>query len=265
MKGSLFNKYEEDFLDRTEKIFERINKLEEEIRNIDIENIFTFDSTELSIDKLKREITLYFQYNNGSLGFDIILIEYILRQLLIYIYITKEKDLTEKEKNTCSFEIEVRFYFFLNSIFNFKEKLEEFFNISENKGKTITFKPDTILSDNGKRCILKLFKESYKIIKDYCDARCCIVHDIYALRYDVLKNEINIVASKFNLSEKNISGRAKRKYSFILNDKTLANLVEEMQKIRKETIIILLDTKKNINIQKLTNKFINDDKGVYSF
>ena len=265
MQGSLFNKYEGDFLDRTNKIFKEINKLEEEIRNIDIKKKFTLDITELSIDKLKREITQYFQYNNGSLGFDIILIEYILRQLLIYIYITKEKKLSEKEKNTCSFEIEIRFYFFLNCIFKFKEKLEEFFNISENKGKAISFRADTILSDNGKKCILELFNESYKKIKDYCDARCYIVNDIYELRYNILKNEINISSSKFNLSEKNISGRGKRKYSFILNDKELANLVEEMQKIRKETIIILLDAKKNINIQKLINKFKNGNKGVYSF
>jgi len=263
-KDYLFNKYKKDFSDRISKIFEGIDKLEKEILNINIKKNFTLDISQLSIDELKREIIKYFQYNNGSLGFDIILIKYTLKEILKYIYLTEEKKLSEEEKNTCSLELKVRFYFFLNCIYNFKEKLESFFNISDNKGKGISFKNDTILSNNGKKYISELFNKSYEKIKDYCGARGSIVHGIYEIKYNILKNEINISTSKFNLSEENISGKVKRKYSFVLNDKKLVKLVEEMQKIRKKIIMFLLNTKKNIDLKKLTDKFKNG-KGIYKF
>ncbi|NQT67160.1 MAG: hypothetical protein HQ569_06255 [Actinobacteria bacterium] len=234
MKISIYNKYKEDFSTVINNLFENIENLEKEIKNINLKSVFSFDIGQSSIRKLKSEIIKYFQHNNGALGYDIFLIKYILRQILIYIFIVKEKNLSVKEKNTCGLEIEVRFYFFLNCIYNFKEKLENFFIISVERNR-ISFE-DTILSEDGKRYARRLFNESYVKIKDYCDARGCLVHDIYELKYDLVKNEIKIYTSKFKLSNENITGRGNRKYYFNLNHSELINLVEDMQIIRKKTI-----------------------------
>ncbi|MHB8277507.1 MAG: hypothetical protein ACYDIA_07635 [Candidatus Humimicrobiaceae bacterium] len=254
MRESLFCRYQEDFSDKISEVFKKIDELELEIENIDIPPTTSASVTELSIGKVKNEIMLYFKYGNGSLSFDIALIKHILYELLIYIYIIKEKELSEEEKETCRYEIEKRFYFFLNCIYNFKEKLEKFFCLRSGKGKP-SFKSNSILTENGKKDVLKLIEDSYIKIRNYCEARGDIVHDIYILRYDIQENKINESSSKFNLSEDNIIGQIRKVRKFILDDKKLAGLVEELQKIRKEVIEILLDTKRNIDLKKLIDKF----------
>lgn len=261
MKISIYNKYKEDFSKVINNLFENIENLEKEIKNINLESVFSFDIGKSSVWQLKSEIIKYFQNNNGALGYDIFLIKYILYQLLTYIFIVKEKDLSVEEKNTCRLEIEVRFYFFLNCIYNFKEKLEKFFKISV-EGNRISFE-DTILSENGKRYARELFNESYVKIKDYCDARGCIVHDIYELKYDLIKNEIIISTSKFKLSNENITGRGNRKYYFNLNYSELISLVEDMEIIRKKTIEFLSDIN-NFVLEGLISKF-KDARGGYLF
>jgi len=252
MEISIYNKYKEDFSTATNNLFENIENLEKEIKNINLESVFSLNISQSSVWKLKSEIIKYFQYNNGALGYDIFLIKYILYQLLIYIFIVKEKNISEEEKNTCRLEIEVRFYFFLNCIYNFKEKLEKFFRISV-KRKRISFK-DTILSEDGKRDARRLFNESYIKIKDYCDARGCLVHNIYELKYDLQKNEIKIYTSKFKLSNENITGRGNREYIFNLNHSELINLVEDMQFIRRKTAEVL-SKMNNFVLEDLISKF----------
>lgn len=261
MKISIYNKYKEDFSTVINNLFENIENLEKEIKNINLESVLSLDIGQSSVWKLKSEIIKYFQYNNGALGYDIFLIRYILYQLLIYIFIVKEKNISEKEKNTCRLEIEVRFYFFLNCIYNFKEKLEKFFKISVERNR-ISFE-DTILSEDGKRNARGLFNESYIKIKDYCDARGCIVHDVYELKYNLIKNEIKIYTSKFNLSNENITGRGNREYCFNLNYSELINLVEDMEIIRKKTIEFLSDIN-NFVLEDLISKF-KGEGGAYLF
>lgn len=261
MKIPIYEKYKNNFSEKIGDLFKNVEKLEEEIRNIKIETGFSLDSKESALYELNREIIKYFQFNNGSLGFDIFLIKYVLYQMLIFTHIVKEIKLSKEEKNTCLLEINVRFYFFLNSIYNLKEKLEKFFNIDENNN---SFKKDTILLENGKNHIIKIFIKFYKEIKKYCDARCDLVHDTYVINYDPAKNEINISTSKFDLSDKNIVGRGKKKYTFSLNDKELINLIEEIQETRKKIINFFLNIESLINLEKLVSKF-KDKNGVYNF
>lgn len=254
MKESLYYKYREDYSDKIARLFEKIEELEKEIQGINTDISFKdICVEELAIRNFKWEITKYFQYNNGSLGFDIVLIKYILHDLLLYIYIVKEKELSEEGKNTCKFEIEIRFCFFLNHIYNFKEKFEIFFKI----------KDENILTSLGKELVSKLFNKSYKKIKKYCDARGALVHGIYDLCYNILKNEIKISSSKFNLSDVNIVGQKIEQHVFVLEDVELVRLVEEIQELRKKSIEILLDIDNNIDKKKLIYKF-RDGKG-YTF
>ena len=146
----------------------------------------------------------------------------------------------------------MRFYLFLNCIYNLKEKLEIFFCFNKDFEKNI-------LSEQGKEKILKLFKENYKKIEKFCLARGYIVHDIYRIKYNISKNEINIGCSNFNLSADDLTIN-KPKMVLSLDENILINLVEEIQILRKKTIEFLYDFKNNIDLKKLKNKF-KYDKG----
>jgi len=265
MEVSIYNKYKEIYLSRISKMFEVIDNLEEDIQNIDINANFefdfnknsTFDPKKLAIRELKSEIVKYIQYNNGSLSFDIVLIKYMLKQLLVYTYILKEQKLSKEEINTCKFEIGVRIYFLLNCIYNFREKIKRFFTIEIKKGFRI--RDDNILKE--KEEISGLLKEFFNRIKKYCDARDEIVHDIYEIKYDKLENKISINTSKFDLSKKNVINKNSIK-EISLEDTSLINIVTKMQETRKYILKFLLNTENNINIEELKNKF-KKEKGYF--
>jgi copper homeostasis protein CutC len=79
-----------------------------------------------------------------------------------------------------------------------------------------------------------------------------------------LENKINESSSKFNLSKVNLANIRPENQNFIFDDDELTGLVEEIQKIRKEVIEILLDIRKNIDLTKLTNKY-SSGRGIYQF
>ena len=258
MEVPIYNRYIENYSNRISKLFEEIDKFEEDIHNIDIHEDFVIDSKKLAIKELKNEIIKYIQYNNGSLGFDVVLVKYMLKQLLGYIYILKEEKLSEEEINTCYFEIEVRIYFLLNCIYNFREKIKILFRVK----KYSKIDNNNILKEEIK--IIGLLKEFFEKIKKYCDARDKIVHYIYEIKLDKLENKINIFISKFNLSKDSIFDKNENYPEEVtLKDLDLIAVVVEMQKIRKNIIEFLLDVENNINTEELKNKF-KKEKG-YSF
>lgn len=240
MKKSLFNTYYKEYSNRISKNLESIDKISDELKNIKFKNIINYS----------HEIMKYFQYSNGSAGNDIFVIRYLLHELLFYIYLVQEKNITEEEQNTCQIEIETRFYFLLNCIYNIKEKFEKFFDIKICKKKDIDFKT-SILNEPAKNIILELFKNSYKAIKDYCEARRYIVHGIYDIEYNISKNEIYVSCSTFDFSE-NHNNEEETKV-FNLEDKKLISLVEGIQQMLKNTLEIISDTK-NIDLGKLRIK-----------
>lgn len=255
MKKSLYDTYKKEFTKKVSKKLENIYQLEDKIQNINIIYKGSNRTYELIINfKYSMEIRKYFQFSNGSVGCDMFIIIYLLHQLLIYIYTVQEKNLTKEEQDTISLEIETRFYFLLNCIYNIKEKLKKFFNISITNGK-INFK-NSVLTDLGKNAILNLFNKSYRIIEKYCLARGDIVHDIYTLTYNISKNEIYVSSSIFDFSEDYLIGKNKKIHTFPLEGKELISIIEEIQKMRKKTIEILCNIN-NINLEKLAIKFKN--------
>lgn len=248
IEKSLYCKYKSKFNEKLSKKLKKIEEMEKDINNVkfDYDN-YPDTTTECALKfKYFPEIYRYFQINDDSLGYDIYIIKYLLCDILIYIYITKYEKLSEEKINICANEIEIRFYLFLNCIYNFKEKFEKFFEYKNLR--------DSILTDTGTRAILNLFNKTYPVIKDYCLGRKHLVHDIYSLRYNKSKNEINIICSNFDLSINNLIND-KDKLVLSLDEKILINLVEELQILRKKTIEILYDVEKNINLEKLKNKF----------
>jgi len=217
----------------------------------------------LAILEFKREIILYFKYDNGSMGADKFLISNILHELLVYIFILKEKKLSEAEKNTCTLEIENRFYFFLNLIYNYTEKIKEFCNISEGNNKVKIIKKETIFNTNAIKDVEELFENYFNKMKDYIVARGIITHHLYRLEYHVNNNEIKISESKFKLTNKNLHSKKIVKNIFPLNFGKLINVVEDLYKFHKKILEYILE-KDSINLKKLVYKFYSG-KGTYEF
>lgn len=263
MELSIYNKYIGNYSDKISKMFEEIDKFEEYIHKIDISENFEIDSKKLAIKELKNGIIRYIQYNNGSLGFDIVLIKYMLKQFLGYSYIIVEEKLSEEEINSCEFEINVRTYFLLNCIYNFREKITEYFRIKYCKKKDeFIIGDDTVIKEKEK--ILNLLKVFFSKIKKYCDARNKIVHGIYKIKYDKLEKKLNVFTSNLNLSKDSIFDKNNDCLKEIsLNDADLIDIVEEMQKIRISIIEFMLDAENNLNIEELRNKFKKEEG--YSF
>lgn len=237
-------------------MLENIDQLEDEILNIKIEYSGPNKIHEIIIGfKYSSEIKRYFQYSNGSIGYDMYIIRDLLYTLLCYVYIAQEQKLTDAEQDTCSLEIERNFYFLLSCIYNFKEKYEKFFNIRKNKIDL----SNSVLTQLGKEAVLELNSKYYEITEDYCLARDHIVHDIYNLKYEISTNNIFVSHSIFNLSDDQLFNKKRYRKKFNLKDQKLVELVEEIQKIRKKTVEILSDIN-NIDLEKLARKFL-DKKG----
>lgn len=197
MGKSLRDTYAKEYTDKIAKMFDTINQLQDENHKIRVEYEGSNKSHEIIIKfKYSSEIMRYFQFVNGSIGYDMFVIKYLLHSLLLYIYIAQEKQLDEAQQATCSLEIEKDFYFFLNCIYNFKEKYEKFFRIKKNKLDL----NESVLSQEGKNIVLELNDKFYNLTKDYCLARNHIVHDIYTLKYDISTNTIFVSYSIFDLS-----------------------------------------------------------------
>jgi hypothetical protein len=260
---SFYEKYLDKYSDRNGKLIENIYKLDDEIRNIKVKG-YKLDFNNLDLEKkvkdlafseLKKEIRMYFQYNNGSLGFDIAIIISILKKLLILIFVITEEKLKEDEINNCKLEIAVEFYFFTNCIYNFREKIKEFFRIKYfKKNREFLFSEETILDKPQE--FLKILIENFNKLEEYCSARNSITHGIYEIIYNNRSNKIKVIRSKFNLSRKNIITKNNDfSTEIILEDLRLIEVVEEMQKIRKKIICYLLDLENNINENYLIEKF----------
>lgn len=256
MEKSLWNTYEKECSCRVSKLLENVEQLEDEIQNIKIEYNGPNEIHKIIINfKYSSEIMRYFQYSNGSIGYDIYIIRDLLYTLLCYVYIAQEKKLTDSEQDTCSFEIERYFYFLLSCIYNLKEKYKKFFNIiRKNKNKIDLSK--SVLTQLGKDSVLELISKFYKVIKKYCLARCYIVHDIYTLKYNISTNNILVSHSFFNLSDDQFFNKKRCRKKFNLKDQKLVELVEEIQKTRKKTVEILSDIN-NIDLEKLARKFLD--------
>jgi hypothetical protein len=252
MSESLLNQYIEEYSSQVADLFDAFLQLNDEIEDMEVK--FTgIEKKYLGVSwKYSMEIDRYIQSSQDSLGNDVFVARYNLFFLLIYMHIIQEKELNETDYERCVVEIESRFYVFLNCIYNIKEKLERLFNIND-KNKDLH---DSVLTNLGKKSVLSLFKKSYSEIKEYCNARAHIVHDIYQLHYDKTKNCINISYSVFDLSEDRLAKRKKKKYTFFLNE--LIEVLEKIQILRKEVVIILSNVN-NINLDKLKDKFFNED------
>lgn len=249
---SLYWKYESKVNEKLSQKFKKIDEMEKYINNIKFDcEKYPDTITECALKfKYFFEIHRYFQINDGSLGYDIFIIKYLLQDILIYINIIKNERIAEEKIDICVNEIEIRFYLFLNCIYNFEEKFKKFFSYDV---KEKEFR-DSILTDVGTKAILGLFNSTYLVIKDYCLGRGQIVHDIYSLKYRKSTNEVIITCSNFNLTG-NILKNNKDKLVLSLDENILINLVEELQILRKKAIEILYDVEKNINLEKLKNKF----------
>lgn len=208
--------------------------------------------TNQSIAKLNRIVRDYIVFQNGFIGNDYYLLRYSAYNLLLYSEITISEDLTENEHNICQLEIETWFYFFLNCIYNIKEKFEKFVNFNTSECRL----ENNILTEEGEKKILNLFKNIFMDISKWCNARGEIVHDNYTIRYDREKQKVIISCFAFNLSTDKIKG--KNRFDFQMTTLEIKKVLESIYYLIDEFLEIMKNTD-NIDTQKLKQKFISED------
>ena len=195
-----------------------------------------------------------FVFGNSFIGNDYYLLKYTSYQLLIYWYILAKEELSNNHTSTCKLEIESQFYFFINCIYNIKEKFETFTNFQH---KRIV---GTILLDSCAHALEEIYDLSYSHLEKYCRARGYAVHRTYAMSYDPEMTMMYISCFAFTLSEEALQKVETEKIRFKITPPKIIDAVKSVFGLT-EGVLDLLKDLKNIDHNKLISKFIHTTTG----
>lgn len=191
-----------------------------------------------------------FIYGNSFIGSDYFLLRYVSHQLLVYWHILSMEQLSDEQIQSCILEIETQFYFFLNCIYNIKEKFEIFTNF---KGRHIG---GTILLDDCARKLESIYSEAYNHLRDFCKARKYTVHGTYAIKYVREKRIIQVSCFSFTLIDASAKEQEKIILRFKIGPDEILRVVTVIYQLMKDVLELLADLA-NLNPQKLIGKFIH--------
>lgn len=259
MTWDLWNKYENEFVDEIEKHLEQIKFAQNKIDKL----TFCYPENIVGLNKIIyslywSQIQHFFIYCNGGLGYDVFVARRFLSYMLLYWLILTKKTNKDNDVEKCCAEIETAFYIFLNCIYNIKEKWHEFLNTTIEKNAILY----SILNLDGRKIVLDNLNLLYKEIKELCNARNYLVHDVYKIRYNLKKDSILISRSKFTLSENNVASKIAEKeiYNFKVLD--AISCFHGLEKQRYE-LLTTLSNSDYIDIEKLKSKYLNSNENGY--
>lgn len=257
------SKYQKDIASLLDRFELTPNFTELDISTVDIYENEKYSRMEVDLVIWKyRDILDSFIFGNSFIGNEYFILRYTVYKLLLYWYIIKNELLSNDGINACKLEIETQFYFYLNCIYNLKEKFEQFVNY-QSKNKELE---NTILKDYACRQLLDIFNRHYKILDEYCKARSYIVHKTFSIQYILDKNKINVSCFSFKLTSDHIDKDASNQ-PVLLFDIDPENIIIPVKDIY-ELIIECLDIFRqiiNIDFPKLMNKYISLINGKESF
>lgn len=197
-----------------------------------------------------RTILNTFVYGNSFIGSDYFLLRYVSHQLLVQWYILSKEQLSTKQKQSCILEIETQFYFFLNCIYNIKEKFETFTNF---KDRHII---QTILFDDCARKLESTYSKSYNHLRNFCKAREYAVHGTYEIKYIHETSIMQVSCFSFTLIDASVKKQAKTILRFKIDPDEILRVVTVIYKLTNEVLELLADLA-NLDPQKLIGKFIH--------
>lgn len=257
--------YYRNNLDKVNKFLEPIDKkkkyiLDKLIINLSkTKKIYPINSDEAILEKINNEIATNI-FSNENIGLDYHYIRYSIIKILFLLFILDNEKLNNEEIGTSENEIIAGYYFLLNTIYNIKEKINNYFCYSKNKNAKGII--NSIFTINGNKLIQTKINDFFSKISKYCKARDAIVHDKYSIKFDNIKREMIIICHIFDFSDKNYWESKSIKYIFKLNIKEFENILYSLIKIIEEIIIILNDIK-NIDKKKFLLKFYDKKEKMY--
>ena len=238
-------KYEQQIFTITHNEYEVVDESKNFISSLD--DIFAL--------KINSSISKYFRCINGFIGYDYLLLQSTVFDVLYYHLIKYEK-LEDNINKTRKVELGISFSLFINIIYSIKNKYLYFIGCESNNGK-LKFN-NSILSEIGKKKIMVIFKKSYNLIGKYCEARNILVHSTYDIEIND-NDEILFKLSSFNLrSEKETIKNTN--ISFKITKEEIRNVLNALYLLRIEYISVISD-KTNIDLAKMKEKYSNN--GVY--
>lgn len=259
---NLRDKYQEEFNISLSiaNLYQALNDLQNDINNISLpEPIKSNFGENIPFAMFWFNIEKTFIYCNGGIGYDMFLCKQHLSHMNTYWWILLNKKLNEKEKETCTVEIEHHFYILLNCIYNAKEKWLRLFDKKKDKPIKIS-----VLKNRCYGLFNSEINTLYTNIDFLCKARHCLVHDISSIRFISSSNVVAITKSIYNLSTNNLYEELKKKviYKFKIED-ILAAIVK-MEESRKKILSYLADPN-NIDDKLLLSKYYNQSENKYVF
>jgi len=195
-----------------------------------------------------------FIFGNSFIGNEFYTLHYISYNIMLYWYILTSEPLSSKEQDSCKLEIKTYFYFFLNCIYNIKEKFEYFVNYDKIK------EGGSILTSSSVDKLLNIFNNSYKPLKDYCIARGYIVHGAFSIDYIDNEHKFNISHSTFSLSQINLNEISSKPIFIMIDPENIKLVLSTITTLILESIDIFKNLL-NIDFDKLMNKFITTKDG----
>jgi hypothetical protein len=99
---SLRNRFEDELFDQIINLTRSINEFENNIQKMNFDYSKADNRYLTCLWKYSNEICDYFQYCNGSVGNDRTMIRYVLFDLLLYLHIVQDRELTKEEQGAYS-------------------------------------------------------------------------------------------------------------------------------------------------------------------
>jgi hypothetical protein len=192
-------------------------------------------------------------YGNSFIGKDFFVLRYTSFELLLYWHILSKEGLTEDDTNSCILEVETHFYFYLNAIYNLKEKFESL--VGMRKGRIA----DLILNANATGRLEALYDNAYSGLSKACTARGHIVHGIYGMEVLKEKGAIVVYCSPYDLLPADVYGFQNTALEFSLSDREILQPVRLIHDLT-ESVLEILANLDNVDAEKLALKFIKHDR-----
>ena len=188
-------------------------------------------------------------YGNSFIGSDYFILRYVSYTMLLYWQVLSKERLTKEDADSCELQIETQFYFYLNMVYNLKEKFEKLAAYQDGRVGTL------VLTGQATDTLCSLYRATYPAIQELCEARGHVVHDVYRITLLREDSKVLIGSSPFDLLPLAEHEVPSYRTTFDLADDAIMRPVAALYSLTEQVVGLLRDLS-NVDPEKLEAKFI---------
>ena len=254
-----FDKYYHECCNQHKDKFDEISNYAKQTRNMfnkihgqNLEIKINSEETNTIFEKLIHYkyttfIDKYFLSANGNAGLEF---NWICRSIMNIIVHQTIIDKNNCQKELAKEEMKRDFYNLLNTLYNYKEKVEIYFGIKPENGN---IEMNALLYKGNKENLLNKIKLLYDEMKDYCNMRNDLVHECNEMDYDTLNHKITVNVLDFSLNHNRLE--VKYTHSMKLNIEKFIELLNTILKTER----LIVEESNEIDYEIFLNKLNNQN------